>query len=358
MVSLNADALLDRKPHPIMDSLAVPVIKGQRLFITGAGGSIGSEIAKVAAKYGPKSLVLMDRSEAALFQVSRHLTLQGHPHIPVLGDVAVADDVNEAIGSHRPDVVFHAAAHKHVPMTQSHPAQAVKNNVLGTLNMAVACEGKVERFVLVSTDKAVRPAGVMGQTKRLAEAIIQQYPKWGAVRFGNVIGSSGSVVETWEAQIAAGVPMTVTGGDMTRYFITVNEAAGLVIQCAGMGGGGYILDMGKPIRIIDLAHRVSEAYDGWSIRISGVRPGEKMHEELWQGDEMTTSTDHPGIMRYTQVFDGFTRAMIEELTGTGAHARDGAAMRFLDVWAPKDDHAQIADIETAHRPPVSLRQHA
>lgn len=323
--------LIDREPHKIVDALVSPSIAGKRVLITGAGGSIGSELAKVAAKYGPQSLVLMDRSEPALFNICRHLTLQGVQGVrPMLADVAIERDAVNA-GATRPDVVFHAAAHKHVPLMEEHPAQAVKNNVLGTLNMVRACKA-ARSFVLVSSDKAVNPAGIMGQTKRAAELIVLDNPAWSVVRFGNVIGSSGSVLETWQAQVDAGVPITVTDPAMTRYFITVNEAAGLVLQCAGMGGGGFALDMGEPVRIMDIAHRFSEWHDGHSIRVTGIRPGEKVAEEVWYGHEATEPTAHPGIFRFGEWPHNDTAALIADLERCGACYNNAKAEAFLNRW--------------------------
>lgn len=322
--------LLDRDPHGIKPELVAPVVTGKTVLITGAGGSIGSEIAKVAAQYRPGCMVLMDRSEPALFRIHRHLTLAGGwMVVPVLGDVSNESEAEQVVARFKPDVVFHAAAHKHVPLMEDHPAQAVKNNVIGTLNMVRACQD-VPRFVLVSSDKAVNPAGVMGQTKRIAEMLVLNQPEWSVVRFGNVIGSSGSVVETWEAQVEAGVPVTVTSPAMTRYFITVNEAAGLVIQCAAMGGGGYVLDMGEPVNIMHLAARF--APPGWPINVTGIRPGEKVAEELWYSHEATEATAHPGILRFNLGEPSDVVGMVADMERQGAGYDNDKAAEFLHHW--------------------------
>jgi FlaA1/EpsC-like NDP-sugar epimerase len=290
------------------------LLSGQVVLVTGAGGSIGSELCRQIAAFSPRSLLLVEQSEVQLFQIEQVLIESGHGRsiVPLLANVLDSRRMSSILHSYRPRVVFHAAAHKHVPMTEAQPGEAVKNNALATLRLAEAClKYGVDRFVLISSDKAINPTNVMGATKRLAEMCVQSlhalYPngtRFMAVRFGNVLGSSGSVVPIFNKQIAAGGPVTVTHPDVVRYFMTIPEAAGLVLQSAALGSGGEIftLDMGKPVKIVDLARQLitlSGFTPNKDIRIefTGLRPGEKLFEELsYQGEHIAT-TRHPKIMR-------------------------------------------------------------
>ncbi len=344
--------LIGRVPHGVDRRSVARVIAGKRVLITGAGGSIGSELARVAASFRPELLVLVERSENALFEIDRQVARR-FPDVArkaVLHDVVDEDATMRLAGSLRPHAVFHAAAHKHVPLMEDHPAHAVRNNVLGTKSIAdasIACGS--ERFVLVSSDKAVNPSSVMGATKRLAEMYVQGLsPRAGAtrlamVRFGNVLGSSGSVIPIWAQQLNDGGPLTVTDPRMTRYFMTIPEAAMLVIQASavevGPGAAVFVLDMGEPIKILELAKRFATLH-GYAPRVesrpgvppgdrlgpddttrpiidivfSGIRPGEKLHEELAYSGENLVETDHAGIRAWQRdepVADGdeIARAM-------------------------------------------------
>ncbi len=285
-------------------------IRGAVVMVTGAGGSIGSELCRQVCRYAPARLVLVERFENALFEIHREL-VGTYPELtidPQIGDVTDVRRMAQVFAGARPKVVFHAAAHKHVPMMEQNPGEAVKNNVGGTRLVAdLADRAGVERFVLVSTDKAVNPTSVMGATKRVAEIYTQALAqrsktRFVTVRFGNVLGSNGSVIPIFKQQIAAGGPVTVTHPDMQRYFMTIPEASQLVLQAGAMGAGGeiFILDMGEPVKIVDLARdliSLSGFRPGVDIEIkfSGVRPGEKLFEQLATDAEHADKTKHPKI---------------------------------------------------------------
>ncbi|HET6373234.1 MAG TPA: polysaccharide biosynthesis protein [Candidatus Polarisedimenticolia bacterium] len=307
---MDLTSLLGRDPIRVDLTNVTPRLAGKRVLITGGAGSIGRDLAATVASLEPERLVLLDRAESAL-----HLTELGlrkrFPRLALschIGDILDRSRVNEVAESCRAGVVFHAAAYKHVPMMEANPAEAFKNNVLGTRNVAqAAAAAGVERFILISTDKAVNPASVMGATKRLAERLLHDVrsgTRFISVRFGNVLGSDGSVVPLFQEQIAEGGPVTVTHPEMTRYFITPSEAVHLVLQAAFMGTGGEVfwLDSGKPVRIIDLAHRLIEAAGlrpelDIPIVITAPRPGEKIHEEFAPDAADWMPTAHATIMR-------------------------------------------------------------
>jgi FlaA1/EpsC-like NDP-sugar epimerase len=294
-------------------------LAGKTILVTGAGGSIGSEICRQIMKFCPGRLVLVDRAENALFEIDRELRHQwlGAPIVPLVADVCDIKRIDHVFAEQRPEVVFHAAAHKHVPMMESNPGEAVKNNVFGTKIVADAAAAYgIDAFVMVSTDKAVNPTSVMGATKRMAELYVQSLnpdpraqaeststqTRFLAVRFGNVLGSSGSVVPIFRKQIEAGGPVTVTHPDMKRYFMTIPEASQLVMQAGAIGQGGeiFILDMGEPVRILDLANEMIrraglKVGEDIELRFSGVRPGEKLYEELACDNEQTRPTAHKKI---------------------------------------------------------------
>ncbi len=287
-------------------------IQGKTVLVTGGGGSIGSELCRQVVRFGPKCLVIVERFETALFEIEQELLTQ-RKHldvavVPVLADVVQEESMRTVFETHRPMVVFHAAAHKHVPLVEQWPAEAAKNNIGGTMVIgALADEFEAKAFVLVSTDKAVNPTSVMGATKRVAELYTQGMASrsstvFAAVRFGNVLGSNGSVVPIFKRQIQEGGPITVTHPEMRRYFMTIPEAAQLVLQAGSMGRGGevFILDMGSPVRIVDLARdliRLSGLEPGQDIDIvfSGIRPGEKLFEELATTGENAEATRHDKI---------------------------------------------------------------
>jgi FlaA1/EpsC-like NDP-sugar epimerase len=303
--------LLGRDPVQLDEPGVERYVAGRCVMVTGAGGSIGSELARQLARFAPSRLVLVERAEAALFDVHRELgeLWPDLPLEPVIADVGDAGRMEAVLGRLRPQVIFHAAAHKHVPLMESNTDEAVKNNVLGTHVVArLAGEHGVEAFILISTDKAVRPTSVMGATKRVAELVTQKlsadFPatRFLAVRFGNVLGSAGSVIPIFRQQIAHGGPVRVTHPEMRRYFMTIPEAAQLVVQAGALGDSGEILvlDMGEPVRILDLARRMIELsgfVPGQEIPIvfSGLRPGEKLFEEIELDGEAMDRTRHPKI---------------------------------------------------------------
>jgi FlaA1/EpsC-like NDP-sugar epimerase len=285
------------------------------VMVTGAGGSIGSELCRQIATYHCKHLLLLDRSEPNVFQIEQELIGLEHGQriIPLVGDILDRARMKEIFARFRPEVVFHAAAHKHVPMMEHQPGEAIQNNSLGTAQLAdLALEFGVDRFILISTDKAINPSSVMGATKRLAEIYVQalhaahpNQTKFMAVRFGNVLGSSGSVIPVFHRQIAEGGPVKVTHPDMTRYFMTIPEASMLVLQSATQGTGGeiFVLDMGSPVKIVDLARQMIELSglkpdEDIQIEFTGVRPGEKLFEEVTRKGENFAPTTHPKIFRF------------------------------------------------------------
>lgn len=303
--------LLGRDPVSIDTAHVAEMIGGKTVLVTGAGGSIGSELCRQLARFEPARLVLVEASEFALYSIEQWFNahVSGLELVPLAGDVKDAARIEEIFAAWRPHAVFHAAAYKHVPLMEVGNAwQAVRNNVLGTLTVAeCAMRFAAERFVLISTDKAVNPTNVMGATKRLAEMACEALHRQGSgtqfemVRFGNVLGSTGSVIPKFQEQIARGGPVTVTHPEITRYFMSIPEAAQLVLQAATMGQGGeiFVLDMGEPVKIVDLARKMIQlsGYAENEIRIefSGLRPGEKLYEELLADAEQTRETPHPKL---------------------------------------------------------------
>ncbi|AGA33560.1 UDP-N-acetylglucosamine 4,6-dehydratase [Thioalkalivibrio nitratireducens DSM 14787] len=306
------DDLLGREVITLDDAGLHAFLEGKRVLVTGAGGSIGSELCRQVAQYGPERVVMLDHAEYGLYSIERDMQRLPSPvdFTPVLGDVTDAVRMREVFASFRPDIVLHAAAYKHVPLLEDNAVEGVKVNVLGTRMVAdLAATHGCEKFVLVSTDKAVRPTNVMGASKRVAELYCQSVGEadgtaFMVTRFGNVMGSAGSVVPLFRRQIAEGGPVTVTHPDITRYFMTIPEAVSLILQAASMGAAGevFVLDMGKPIRIRDLAEemiRLSGHEPGRDIDVAfiGLRPGEKLHEELFHEHENPVGTSHPKILR-------------------------------------------------------------
>jgi FlaA1/EpsC-like NDP-sugar epimerase len=305
--------LIGRETVKLDERLIESCIKGQRVVVTGAGGSIGSELCRQICRFYPEKLILFERAESPLYEIDLELrnTCRDLEIVPVLGDIQDRDHLRKTFDRLRPQSVFHAAAYKHVPMLEIQPWKAIENNILGTQNLVdVAAEFQLERFVLVSTDKAVRSANVMGASKRISEMLTlnRNYcdfstTRFMAVRFGNVVGSVGSVVPLFMKQIERGGPVTVTHPEVNRYFMTIREAAQLILQSASMGQGGevFILDMGTPVKIVDMARdliRLSGFEPDVDIKIDfiGLRPGEKLHEELITDDENAQPTPHPKIL--------------------------------------------------------------
>jgi FlaA1/EpsC-like NDP-sugar epimerase len=309
MREVKVDDLLAREPVRLDLARVRAFLAGRIVLVTGAAGSIGSELCRQVAAQGPERLVLYDRHENGLFALEKELQAR-HPNVPlepVLGDILLEDQLDSVFSRLRPEVVFHAAAYKHVSMAERNPLEAVRNNILGTRNVARAAIGHgTKEFVLVSTDKAVRPTSVMGVTKRVAEMVVQGFQngccRFVAVRFGNVLGSNGSVVPIFREQIARGGPVTVTHPEVTRYFMTIPEAVQLILQAAGTGHGGevFVLEMGQAVRIADLARqmiRVSgfEPDEDIEVVFTGLAPGEKLHEELVSDGEEVVPTHHDRI---------------------------------------------------------------
>ncbi|MCC5947014.1 MAG: polysaccharide biosynthesis protein [Nitriliruptoraceae bacterium] len=303
---LSIDDLLGRQPIAPALASAASLLRGRRVLVTGGGGSIGSEIVRQVAEYAPEKLIVLDRDETNLFDAMAGIQGRG---TPVLLDVRDRDRLRRLFLRERPEIVFHAAANKHVPLLEAHPGEAAATNVLGTRNLvAAAREVGVERFVFVSTDKAVDPANVMGASKRIGERLVlSDVPEgaaWCAVRFGNVLGSRGSVVPTFMRQIREGGPVTLTHPDMTRFFMSIPEAVQLVLQAAALADDRqiFMLEMGEPVRILDLATRMISLAGmrpgvDIPIEVTGLRPGEKLTEELHTTDEVPSSTEHPKIFR-------------------------------------------------------------
>ncbi len=317
--------LLGREPVRVDLAAIAQYLNKERILITGAGGSIGSEICRQVARFQPEVLLLLGRGENSIFEIEQELTANFPqlPKISIIADIRDRAKLIQVFETYHPTVVFHAAAHKHVPLMELAPDEAVKNNVFGTKNLAeLADEYKCKRFVLISTDKAVNPSSVMGATKRVAELIIQDLStrsrtKFMAVRFGNVLGSRGSVIPFFRNQIARGGPITVTDPEITRYFMTIPEASQLVIQAGALGQGGeiFILDMGEPIKIVDLAReliRLSGFAPDKDIKIefTGLRPGEKMYEELMTSEEGVRTTRHERI--FTTQVQGMEHNLLTE----------------------------------------------
>lgn len=359
MRDLKIEDLLGRKPvkldsRPVQESMA-----GKTVLVTGAGGSIGSELCRQIASFSPQRIVLLDSAESPLFEIDRELR-QFYPASdiqPYIADIKQADVVEHVFATMKPDLVYHAAAYKHVPLMETHPDEAVLNNVRGTRHLAEAARRNgCERFVMISSDKAVRPASVMGATKRMCELMIQSMNGddtiFAAVRFGNVLGSNGSVVPIFKKQMEAGGPLTVTHAEMTRYFMTITEAVSLVLQCGSMAEPGdiFVLDMGTPVKIMDLARnmlRLSGLRENKdiSIEVTGLRPGEKMYEELVTHGETLTPTPVPKVNVLKKSGKGMictTRSALSRRIEEVAEARRVEDVRTL-VW-------QLIELDTKGHP--------
>lgn len=319
---IDIDDLLGRSSVPADPELLQQMVGGKVILVSGGGGSIGSELCRIIARLAPKKLVLLESSEFALYQIERQLSKDADfPIVPVLGSVTDDALVRRTLAANGVEAVFHAAAHKHVPMVELNALEGIRNNVFGTLSIAQAAfDGGVPDFVLISSDKAVRPTNVMGATKRWAELIVRHLgdranatrtgQHFSAVRFGNVLGSNGSVVPLFREQIADGGPVTLTDERMTRYFMSIHEAAELIVQAGALSEGGdiFLLEMGEPVRIRDLAENMvrlagltlrTEANPGGDIeiRVTGIRPAEKLYEELFYDESQANRTRQPKILR-------------------------------------------------------------
>jgi FlaA1/EpsC-like NDP-sugar epimerase len=354
---LDVEDLLGREPVPPNVELLAQDLAGQVVLVSGAGGSIGGELTRQIVQQRPRQLLLLEHNEFGLYAIHQELDAickaQELPVVlvPLLGSVSNSERLRAICETYRPATVYHAAAYKHVPMVEDNPGEGVRNNVFSTLNMAQAAAASgARRFVLISTDKAVRPTNVMGATKRVAELVLQALAQehadtcFSMVRFGNVLGSSGSVVPLFRKQLAAGGPLTVTHEEVTRYFMTIPEAAQLVLQAGAMGQGGdvFVLDMGQPVKIMDLARRMVQL-SGLSVRdaahptgdieiaVTGLRVGEKLYEELLIGDN-PQPTAHPRIMKAHEPFMPWA-ALEQELQVLmrAANANDAAAIKAFMV---------------------------
>jgi len=356
--------LLRREPARIEDQMVGAALTGKRVLVTGAGGSIGREICRQVARWSPQMLILLGHGENSIFEAMLELR-EDFPTLPVqlvIADIRDKDRIHSVFNDFRPQVVFHAAAHKHVPLMEKNIEDAITNNIIGTKNVVRAASAiGTERLVLISTDKAVRPSSVMGATKRIAEMVVVDAARrtghaYSVVRFGNVLGSRGSVVPLFKRQIARGGPVTVTHPEMKRYFMTIPEAVQLVLQTAAMGQGGevYMLNMGQQVRILDLAEdliRLSGFEPGKDVEIvfTGIRPGEKLSEDLW-GDGMEyTKTAHPEIYRAEAeeaIFPADLDKLVEEFHHLACESEASAILHLLDETIP--------DGKLQATPPVDL----
>ena len=314
MRPVQVEDLLGRAPVNVDLGAISSYLSGETVLVTGAGGSIGAELCRQIERTKPARLVVLDQSESSLFEIERELVGErGFDHVvPVLCDIKNRRRLRQVFAEHRPGVVFHTAAYKHVPLMESNPMESVSNNVIGTkIVVETAAEFGTDRFVLISTDKALNPLAVYGQSKALCEWLVEAYgrnakvhTRFVAVRFGNVLNSSGSVIPIFRDQIARGGPLTITDPEMTRYFMTIPEAVALIVQAGAFGDRGhlFVLDMGEPIKIMDLAKEMirlsGKTLDAdVAIQITGARPGEKLHEELFGEGEGIEPTPHPAILR-------------------------------------------------------------
>jgi FlaA1/EpsC-like NDP-sugar epimerase len=305
---LSMDRLLGRDERAVVRLDAVAYLRGKCVLVTGAGGSIGSELCRQVSSLGAERVLLLDHDESNLHRLK--MELEGEALFEaddvIIGDIRDASRIEQIFTDHRPEIIFHAAAHKHLPLLELHPCEGVKANVIGTRNLVeAAVRHGAERFVLVSTDKAASPTSVLGATKRIAELIVASHAmsptRVAAVRFGNVLGSRGSFMSVLADQLDRGDPVTITHPDVTRYFMTVEEAVGLVLEAGAMAEFGevFVLDMGEPVRIVDLVFKYARQLymdaDEVEVRYTGLRPGEKLHESLFGPDEERTRTAHPRI---------------------------------------------------------------
>ncbi|MDB5473448.1 MAG: polysaccharide biosynthesis protein [Devosia sp.] len=371
---IDIDELLGRSAVPAEADLLRDMIQGRAILVTGAGGSIGSELCRLISLWSPRLLVLFEQNEFALYNAHRTLSGQGSfPVVPVLGSIADAALIKRVLAENSIEVLFHAAAHKHVPLVEANALEGIRNNVFGSLVVTQAAfETGVRDFVLISSDKAVRPTNVMGATKRWAELIMRHFAgkaqaagtgqRFSAVRFGNVLGSNGSVVPLFEEQIAKGGPVTLTHPEMTRYFMSIHEAAELIVQAGALAEGGdtFLLEMGKPVRIADLARHMiqlagetvrDDANPGGSIEIVtvGSRPGEKMFEELFYDAANAQKTRHPKILRATgRIENDDLPLALASLEQALADRDEGAARGILFDFV-------AGSARPVHQPPASDR---
>lgn len=378
---VDLEDLLRREPVKLdLDQIA-GYIRGKRVLVTGAGGSIGSELCRQLTKLEPSQLVLLGKGENSIYEIDRELREKyGNLKLePIIADVRDESRINQLFDRFRPQVVFHAAAHKHVPLMEAQPEEAVRNNVFGTKNVAeAACRTDTEMFIMISTDKAVNPTSVMGATKRVAELIVQSMngkgkTKFAAVRFGNVLGSRGSVIPLFRRQITKGGPITITHPEMKRYFMTIPEATQLVLQAGSMAQGGevFVLDMGEPVKIVDMARdliELSGLVPGKDVEIkyTGLRPGEKLFEELLTAEEGTSSTRHEKIyVANLKLVNEKRLRKALALLQTGVHTGDNI-VHIIEEIVPQyrvtrekvaRENGMVGELGMTSRPEVSLEDY-
>jgi FlaA1/EpsC-like NDP-sugar epimerase len=352
--------LLRREPVRVNDEKVGHAIESRRVLVTGAGGSIGRELSRQIARRNPAELVLLGHGENSIFEILLELQ-SNYPSlklIPVIADIRNMQRLDSVFKKHQPQIVFHAAAHKHVPLMEANPVEAVSNNVLGTRNIVQASlDHGIERFVLISTDKAVRPSSIYGATKRLAEMIVLDAARrhkraFTVVRFGNVLGSRGSIIPIFKNQIANGGPVTITHPDMVRFFMTIPEAVYLVLQASSMQSGGevFVLNMGEPVRILSLAEDLIklsglEPQKDIEIAFTGIRPGEKLAEVLWDEGTPLAQTPHPDIFRLEQdasILIPNLPQVIEQLSSLSLSADRTSLNKFIDELIPG---SSISDVQ-------------
>lgn len=363
--NVSVEDLLGRDPIQLDVQSVAGYLSNRNVLVTGAGGSIGSELCRQIAKYRPSKLLLLGRGENSIYNIEMELkkTHKEIEIIPIIADIQDKSRLINIFEQHRPQVIFHAAAHKHVPLMEANPIEAVKNNILGTYHIAsCAHQYSVDQFVMISTDKAVNSTNVMGATKRAAEMIVQSLDqisqtRFAAVRFGNVLGSRGSVIPLFKKQIEAGGPVTVTHPDMIRYFMTIPEAVQLVIQSGALTGGGevFILDMGEPVRIVDLARdliRLSGLEPDKEIKIefTGIRPGEKLFEELLTAEEGASSTKFdriyigkPSFIRHDEMMNMVNQ--FEQLIKANESVPTEVIKNLLKKWVPNYQYHDKTNME-------------
>jgi FlaA1/EpsC-like NDP-sugar epimerase len=360
--------LLGRRPVQLDGEAIIEKLAGKVILVTGAAGSIGSELCRQIARFRPAAIVGYEFSETALFHLDLEMKerFPGVPFHPVIGSIQEPRRLSEVLDGYRPSILYHAAAYKHVPMMEANPFEALENNVLGTYATAIAAEQHgVEDFVMISTDKAVCPTSIMGATKRVAEIAVNSLQngrtRFESVRFGNVLGSNGSVVDLFKKQIAAGGPVWVTHPDMRRYFMTIPEASQLVLLASTMGIGGeiFVLDMGEPVKIVDLARNLIllsglRPDDDIRIEFTGVRPGEKLYEELRASEEATAPTKHEKVKVFVGPSVGYEemREHIKALRQICA-ARDVARLilRFKELVPEYNPSSELLRLALAHAGP-------
>ncbi|TDO94159.1 FlaA1/EpsC-like NDP-sugar epimerase [Halanaerobium saccharolyticum] len=371
-VSLNqirevkVEDLLRRDQVDLITDEISDYLQDKTVLVSGGGGSIGSELCRQVAKFNPKKIIIFDINENTTYFLERDLR-DKYPNldlVSIIGSIRDKNKLQKVFGDHSPDVIFHAAAHKHVPLMETSPEEAIKNNILGTRNLAeTAAEFKINRFVLISTDKAVNPTNVMGASKRAAEMVVQTInkkseTKFMAVRFGNVLGSQGSVIPLFKKQIADGGPLTVTHKDITRYFMTIPEASQLVIQAGalGMGGEVFVLDMGEPVKIMELAEDLISLsgltpYEDIDIEVIGLRPGEKLYEELLCDTEDNLPTEHERIFinNLEAVDQEFLNKHLERLAKLAEKSSGSeivaALVDLVETYQPRRDNVKKIDFK-------------